>query len=141
MVKHSDERPFTCHICRKSFKTKTHLKNHSFQHSGGSNYRCPYCTKTFVNMSNYYTHRKRMHSGEQDNHGNENNKISVIREEIYPSAQVIQVEDQGNTFIYDYKSMKNCIETQNNVIIEGDLSIRPNVRQNIIIPPINLKYD
>lgn len=82
-----------------------------------------------------------MHSGEQDNHTNENNKISVIREEIYPSAQVIQVEDQGNTFIYDYKSMKNCIETQNNVIIEGDLSIRPNVRQNIIIPPINLKYD
>lgn len=81
-----------------------------------------------------------MHSMEKDNQRNDNGKMLMITEEIYPNPQTMQVEEQTSPFIYDYKIIKNCLETPGNGIMEGDPGIRPNVRQNIIIPPINVKY-
>ncbi|KAK6627704.1 hypothetical protein RUM44_010183 [Polyplax serrata] len=73
LVKHSEKRPYSC-------------ENHSAQHNAGSGYKCPDCPKLFVNMSNYYTHKKRMHSSEKVKNCGEDQQV--------PSQKRCQVPEQ-----------------------------------------------
>lgn len=44
---HTDERPFQCHICDKSFRRKSHLTVHVARHSGEGKFVCGICRKAY----------------------------------------------------------------------------------------------
>ena len=57
---HTDERPFYCAKCDKSFNTQFNLTAHT--HTGEKPYSC---TKCDTNISSNLTKHARSHSGEQ----------------------------------------------------------------------------
>lgn len=61
-VQHSDEKPYKCNECDKSFKLKNTLISHMVQHTGVRKYVCQFCDRKFGSSGNYYSHRKRMHA-------------------------------------------------------------------------------
>lgn len=65
----------TCSICSKEFFKGPRLKEHmTAVHGGGGEpflYQCEYCQKSFNFRSNFYAHRKRMHSEEMKKIQNE----------------------------------------------------------------------
>lgn len=63
-VQHTDDKPFKCDLCERSFKLKNTLLNHLVQHTGIKKFACQFCSRTFASSGNYYAHRKRMHPQE-----------------------------------------------------------------------------
>lgn len=62
---HTDEKKFECKFCSKQFKLKRLLTVHMACHSDKkSSIPCNFCDRTFANSTNFYTHRKNMHSKE-----------------------------------------------------------------------------
>ncbi|XP_037042786.1 zinc finger protein 354A-like [Bradysia coprophila] len=54
----SDENPFTCDVCSRSFRQKFNLLEHMYIHSGQKPYECKVCNNTFRQRSALHTHRK-----------------------------------------------------------------------------------
>lgn len=50
------KRPHECQICKKAFKHKHHLIEHSRLHSGEKPYRCDKCGKRFSHSGSYSQH-------------------------------------------------------------------------------------
>ncbi|XP_058116428.1 transcription factor grauzone-like [Anopheles ziemanni] len=65
-VQHTDAKPYECPECGKAFKLRYNLRNHMAQHTGERKFTCEFCSRQFASSSNYYSHRKRMHSEEME---------------------------------------------------------------------------
>ena len=63
-VDKSARKPYTCQVCRKSFRTPSVLKRHSFCHTGHKPYQCDFCGKGCTTPGNLIAH-KRTHNKER----------------------------------------------------------------------------
>jgi len=56
---HSDEKPFICHLCNRSFRHQSTLNAHIMSvHSGLRPYQCEVCQKAFSSVGNLKSHRR-----------------------------------------------------------------------------------
>ncbi|XP_029913755.1 gastrula zinc finger protein XlCGF53.1-like [Myripristis murdjan] len=58
------EKPFSCSVCAKRFRHKTHLNRHMKVHKKEKPFSCPFCAKRFTWKSELSTHM-RVHTGEK----------------------------------------------------------------------------
>ncbi|XP_033975344.1 myc-associated zinc finger protein isoform X6 [Trematomus bernacchii] len=66
-LSHSDEKPFSCHICQQRFKRKDRMSHHVRSHQGGVEkpYVCPHCGKAFSRPDHLNSHVRQVHSSER----------------------------------------------------------------------------
>lgn len=51
-----NDRPFSCDVCQKAFKCRSHLKAHMVTHTKERPYQCAVCFKSFGLKWNLRTH-------------------------------------------------------------------------------------
>ncbi|XP_040072233.1 zinc finger protein 184 [Ixodes scapularis] len=61
---HTERKPFSCHICQKTFSSKHLLGPHIRIHTGEKPFRCGVCPKAFTQKSSLVRHT-RVHTGEK----------------------------------------------------------------------------
>ena len=61
---HTEEKPFTCDICNKSFNHRGNLICHQRMHTGENLIPCDHCDKSFPERSGLIRHQK-VHTGEK----------------------------------------------------------------------------
>ncbi len=63
MGKHSEQAPFVCNLCGKSFRWEYTMRRHIETH-GPRKYKCDFCEKTFFRQRTFHNHRM-IHTGER----------------------------------------------------------------------------
>lgn len=61
---HSDNRPFKCNDCSKTFRSRTAFKMHQDQHQGFKRFTCKFCSRQFQCHGNKLKHERR-HIGDK----------------------------------------------------------------------------
>lgn len=63
LLRHSNQKNFSCSQCPKRFFTKVELRLHEYRHKGGErSYLCNHCGMGFVSSSSLMQHLKKQHS-------------------------------------------------------------------------------
>ncbi|XP_022208059.1 zinc finger protein 425 [Nilaparvata lugens] len=63
MLMHSTERPFSCKICKKSYRRKGCLLTHISKCLGAKPYTCDICQKSFARQCHFTEHVEKSHNG------------------------------------------------------------------------------
>src|SRR6218665_713623 len=62
--RHTEEKPKTCQVCRRSFRNCSNLHKHMKTHTGDKPYKCKVCDKSFTQGSHLKDHL-RVHTGDK----------------------------------------------------------------------------
>ena len=58
---HTNEKPYECDVCEKSFRTSSDLKKHMRIHTNEKPYECDVCEKRFRESGNLQKHMRNVH--------------------------------------------------------------------------------
>jgi len=64
LLVHSDDKPYRCHVCNKSFSHSDYRKRHMIVHTDDKPYKCPMCDEAFRHWATLNTHF-RVHTRER----------------------------------------------------------------------------
>ncbi|KAI8898715.1 hypothetical protein BC833DRAFT_538868 [Globomyces pollinis-pini] len=153
MKAHEDERPYQCTICKKQFKRKEHLKDHSIIHENITEfYNCSICNQKFKHAYQLNFHLKN-HSDDRPFSCSQCEKTFKrkdglkVHEKIHTQKLDYTCEYCGKSFLHssNYKdhlrrhlTPKRCPKrsttpTQSN--IDDNLSTNDEGKMNIIVHP------
>nr|XP_055106767.1 zinc finger protein 30 homolog [Symphalangus syndactylus] len=102
---HTNEKPYECLECRKTFRQSAHLIRHQRLHTCEKPYKCKQCWKAFASVSDFNRHRK-IHTGERLNECKKcgkvfNNYPTLTQHQIiHTSVKPYECKECGKTFTW-----------------------------------------
>jgi len=118
MRSHTDDKPYKCSLCDKSFSESRYLQTH--QHSAHSNsrpYLCSYCGKTFT-TDKLMKHHVRIHTGAKQYSCEHCSERFARLDKL--ETHLLKSHSQGTWFIYHIYQEFSCsaIVCNNNLLLQ-----------------------